>query len=278
MQVILAEAYGLCFGVREALALAEQTHDPRSVTIRGELVHNERVLHQLDELGFHRAPESANGGLPETPRVMITAHGVSDRERSRLEQAGKRLIDTTCPLVRRVHRAAQLLAADDRYVIVIGRPGHVEVRGITDDLENFDVIESVAAARSYPERRLGVVCQSTTSPRLAEEVLSAIRARNPQADIEFTDTICQPTRDRQNSLHDLLPKVDAVVVVGGRNSNNTRELASLCEAAGKRAYHVQSPADLDPNWFHECRTVGLTAGTSTLDETVVAVREALARF
>src|SRR5262245_10327136 len=122
MQVILAEAMGLCFGVREALTMARNTHEPHSVTIRGELVHNERVLYQLDSRGFQRASEQQLEQLPETARVMITAHGISDRERARLEQAGKRLIDTTCPLVRRVHRAAQTLAEDGRFVVVIGRP------------------------------------------------------------------------------------------------------------------------------------------------------------
>ncbi|HTI49500.1 MAG TPA: 4-hydroxy-3-methylbut-2-enyl diphosphate reductase [Planctomycetaceae bacterium] len=275
MHVILADSFGLCFGVRDALSLAERTRDPQSVTIHGELVHNERVLHHLSGRGFHVTPESDRKTLPTTPRVMVTAHGISDRERGRLESAGLRLIDSTCPLVQRVHRAAQALAAAGRYVLVIGRPGHVEVQGIVEDLSDFEIVDRPEDVHPYPEQRLGIICQSTTSPRLAEQVQAVIREKNPHADIEFVDTICQPTRDRQEAVRRLLPQVDAVVVVGGRNSNNTRELAALCEAGGKPAFHVQSADDLDPQWFRDCRTVGLTAGTSTLDETIESVRNAL---
>src|SRR5258708_21862642 len=104
MQVLLADALGFCFGVRDALAAAEQTLRPETVTIHGELVHNERVQSRLYSLGFHSSTEENRGDVPPTPRVMITAHGVSDRERARLEGSGKQLIDTTCPLVQKVHR------------------------------------------------------------------------------------------------------------------------------------------------------------------------------
>jgi len=274
MQVLLADAMGFCFGVRDALAAAEETPRPEAVTIHGELVHNERVQLRLDSLGFHSSAEKDRGRIPATPLVMITAHGVSDRERNRLEQNGKQLIDTTCPLVQKVHRAAQLLAAEGRHVLIIGRPGHVEVQGILEDLASGEVVESEQSG-PYPHERLGIVCQSTTPPRLAAAVNAAIRAANPRADIRFIDTICQPTRDRQDAVVRLLPLVDAVVVVGGRNSNNTRELAALCRDRGVPAYHVQAAADLDPRWFRGCRVVGLTAGTSTLDETIEEVRRAL---
>jgi 4-hydroxy-3-methylbut-2-en-1-yl diphosphate reductase len=275
MQVLMADALGFCFGVRDALAAAERTPCPETVTIHGELVHNECVQSRLYSLGFHSSTEANRGQVPATPRVMITAHGVSDRERARLEGSGKQLLDTTCPLVQKVHRAAQLLAAEGRHVLIIGRPGHVEVLGILEDLVSGEVIETVESVKLYACDRLGIVCQSTTPPRLAAAVNAAIRAANPHADIRFIDTICQPTRDRQDAVVRLLPLVDAVVVVGGRNSNNTRELAALCRDRGVPAFHVQSAADLDPTWFRGCRMVGLTAGTSTLDETIDEVRRAL---
>ncbi|HEY3968866.1 MAG TPA: 4-hydroxy-3-methylbut-2-enyl diphosphate reductase [Planctomycetaceae bacterium] len=275
MKVILADSLGFCFGVRDALAAAEQAERPETVTIHGELVHNETVLKRLHVLGFHNTPETSRGQLPETPLVMITAHGISDRERLRLQSAGKQLIDTTCPLVQKVHRAAQLLADEGRHVLIIGRPGHVEVRGIHEDLPSGEVVDSVSSVRSYPHERLGIVCQSTTPPRLAAEVNAAIRAANPHADIRYVDTICQPTRDRQDAVVRLLPHVDAVVVVGGRNSNNTRELAALCRDRGVPAFHVQAAADLEGGWFRGCQVVGLTAGTSTLDDTIHEVHQAL---
>ncbi|MBS0266386.1 MAG: 4-hydroxy-3-methylbut-2-enyl diphosphate reductase [Planctomycetes bacterium] len=275
MQVLIAEALGFCFGVRDALEAAERTPDPGRVTIHGELVHNPVVTHRLQSKGFQQNPEAKRDELPPTPLVMITAHGISDRERHRLEKAGHQLIDTTCPLVQRVHRAAQQLADEGRYVVIIGRPGHVEVRGIHEDLADAEIVESVAAVRNYAQRRLGIVCQSTTPPRVAEAIVTAIREANPDADIRFVDTICQPTRDRQEAVVKLAPQVDAMVVVGGKNSNNTRELASLCQAQHVPAFHVESAADLNAEWFRGCRVVGLTAGTSTLDETIDEVRRQL---
>ena len=275
MRVIRADAMGLCFGVRDALKAIEAIADPADVTIYGELVHNEAVLVQLDTRGFHRTPELAREKPPETANVLITAHGISDRERRRLQGAGKSLIDTTCPLVRRVHLAAQSLASKGFHVLVIGRPGHVEVRGIIEDLESCEVVASLDDVRTWPQRRLGVVCQTTTPPHAAQEIAAAIRERNPHAEVRFVDTVCEPTRERQAAVERLCRQVDAVVVVGGANSNNTRQLVALCQRLGTRAYHVQSAAGLNPAWFEGCTAVGLTAGTSTLDETVEAVCDRL---
>ena len=278
MQVLLAEAMGFCFGVRDALAVAEQTPNPDAVTIHGELVHNEAILNRMEELGFHQAHERGRCEIPPTPLVMITAHGVSNAERRRIAEAGKRMIDTTCPLVQRVHRAAQALSDEGRHVLIIGRPGHVEVLGILEDLPSGEVVDSPDAVRHYGRSRLGIVCQSTTPPRLAAEVNRSIRTANPQADIKFIDTICQPTRDRQDAVVRMLPLIDVLVVVGGKNSNNTRELKALGQDRGVPAFHVQSADDLEPGWFAGCRVVGLTAGTSTLDSTIAEVHRALLKL
>ncbi|HVX62921.1 MAG TPA: 4-hydroxy-3-methylbut-2-enyl diphosphate reductase [Pirellulales bacterium] len=275
MKILRAEALGFCFGVRDALALAEAVRRPDEVAIHGELVHNESVLAQLQSRGFRQTEETARQ-LDPRPIVMIAAHGVSDSERARLTAAGKRLIDSTCPLVHRAHRAAKSLAAEGRHVLVLGKPGHVEVQGIVEDLTACDVVPGVDEVRTYGCERLGVVCQTTTPPRLAERILSAIRERNPQADIRVVDTICQPTRDRQQAVLDLLGRVDAMVVVGGRHSNNTRELVALCQEHHQPVCHVQSAADLDPAWFRGKQLIGLTAGTSTPDAVIDEAERALA--
>jgi 4-hydroxy-3-methylbut-2-enyl diphosphate reductase len=276
MKIIRAEAMGLCFGVRDALQLAASIEDAPSVTIHGELVHNELVQLQLERQGFQMTSESARQALPETRDVLITAHGISQRERERLESAGKRLIDTTCPLVRHAHEAALRLAGEGFHVLVIGRPGHVEVQGLIEDLPSHDIVQSVDDVKTWPHARMGIVCQTTTPPKLAEQISAAIRTQNPHAEIRYRNTICQPTRDRQQAVERLCQDVEAVVVVGGANSNNTRQLVALCRAQGKPAFHVQTADDLQPAWFEGVHTVGLTAGTSTLDETIDAVHERLA--
>jgi 4-hydroxy-3-methylbut-2-enyl diphosphate reductase len=254
MQVLKADVLGMCFGVRDALAVIEGLDRPEEVTIHGELVHNEQVL---------------------APTVLVTAHGVSQVERRRLENAGKRLIDTTCPLVTRAHDAARKLHSAGYYVLVIGKPGHVEVQGVIEDLENFDVVQTPADVRAYGQPRLGIMCQTTTPVSDADAIRAAVAAKNPHADIRFIDTICHPTKDHQAALVRLLDRVQAVVVVGGRNSNNTRQLVLRCQERGLPTYHVQSAADLRPEWFDGLATVGLTAGTSTLDETIDEVYRAL---
>jgi 4-hydroxy-3-methylbut-2-en-1-yl diphosphate reductase len=275
MRIVRAEAMGFCFGVRDALAVTEAVDQPELVTIHGELVHNAGVLAGLEERGFRMVGENDRRELPATPSVLITAHGVSDHERMRLAVAGKRLIDTTCPLVLRVHRAAQTLAAEGRHVLVIGRPGHVEVLGVVEDLTDFDVVAGPDDVRPYPQAKLGVVCQTTTPPRVAEATLAAIRRENPSADLRYVDTVCQPTRDRQQAVERLAGEVDAMVVVGGKNSNNTRELVALCRERGLATCHVQSAEELDAAWFRGHDVVGLTAGTSTPEATIEEVYAAL---
>ncbi len=278
MRVVRAEVLGLCFGVRDALKVLERVETPSEATIHGHLVHNEIVVEDLKDRGFPTESETERDGVPDTPVVVITAHGVSDRRREMFEAAGKTVVDTTCPLVTRAHQAAIKLRDAGYHVLVIGRKGHVEVQGLTEDLSSFDVIGSEADVRMFPHRKLGIICQTTTTERAAERIREAVIDRNPDAEIRFIDTICLPTKEHQRALARLFGRVDGVVVVGGRTSNNTRELARLCEENGVRSWHVQNADDLQPEWFRGVRSVGLTAGTSTLDETIDEVQAALERM
>ena len=161
---------------------------------------------------------------------------------------------------------------------MIGRRGHVEVQGIIEDLSDFDVIQAAHEVKRYPSRRLGLMCQTTTPARLVQAIRDAVARHNPDAEIRFIDTVCHPTKDHQQALETLLDQVEAMVVVGGRNSNNTRELVARCRERGVPAYHVQSAIDLQPEWFDGVDTVGLSAGTSTLDETITEVQRALLKL
>jgi 4-hydroxy-3-methylbut-2-enyl diphosphate reductase len=267
MQILRADAMGMCFGVRDALAALVRVDAPAQTTIHGELVHNGEVLAMLARRGFQRGPEAARE-VPPTAVVAITAHGISERERARLLAAGKRLVDTTCPLVQKAHAAAQQLAGEGRRVVVLGKADHVEVRGLVEDLVDPIVCGGLADVQRWPEDRLGVLCQTTTPSGHAATLLDAIRAANPHADVRFVDTVCSPTKARQQALAELLPRIDALVVVGGRDSNNTRELARTAVAAGVRTVHVEHVRELDPAWFHAVQRVGLTAGTSTLQRSI----------
>lgn len=275
--MLRAAEMGMCFGVRDALAALDDVAMPTQVTVHGELVHNGQVLRDLDRRGFRRSPETERD-VPATPTVLVTAHGISERERRRLLAHGKTLLDTTCPLVQKAHAAAQDLQAEDRRVVVIGRADHVEVRGIVEDLQAPIVVGSLADVRRWPDHRLGVVCQTTTQEAVAQQLLAAIRAANPHADVAFRDTVCAPTKARVAALAELLPRIDGLVVVGGRDSNNTRQLVAAAAARGVPALHVESERELVAAWFADKQVVGLTAGTSTLATTIDAVNAALLRL
>ena len=139
----------------------------------------------------------------------------------------------------------------------------------------YDVLPGPGAVRRYPQRRLGIVCQTTSTTRNVEAVRRAVAESNPGAEIRFVDTVCHPTKDHQRALERLLEQAEAVVVVGGRNSNNTRELVARCHQRRKPVRHVQSARDLDLDSFKAFAVVGLTAGTSTLPATIVEVHRAL---
>lgn len=274
MRVIRAEAMGMCFGVRDAIALTETVCHPPDVTIYGELVHNEQVSSRLAARGFASQSEVGRQ-IPPTRTVMITAHGVSNSERKKLSNAGKEIIDTTCPLVRRAHDTA--LQAYDKgwHVVVAGKRGHVEVQGFTGDLPEFTIIESPAEAVLLPHPRIGIVCQTTLQPTTAEAITDALRIANPASEVRLFNTICRPTRDRQAAMLELLPKCDAIIVVGGPHSNNTLQLVRLAENASVPARRVNSADEIDPSWVIRYDTIGLTAGTSVPDFVIDAVHHRL---
>jgi 4-hydroxy-3-methylbut-2-enyl diphosphate reductase len=270
MEVRLAEHYGLCFGVRDAIDLALGLAAQKSITILGDLVHNPDVVAQIDAAGARRA-----GRLEEveTGAVLVTAHGTSERVRLQMAEQGLEVHDATCPLVRRAHLALVKLAAEGRYPVVIGQRDHVEVRGLVGDFDDYEVVLTEADLERLAGRpRLGVVAQTTQRLQRVLELVEAMRRRFPGADIRFLDTVCQPTKDRQDALTRLAAETDVVVVVGGPDSNNSRKLTELARRLGRPAYQVAGPSELRAEWFSGARIVGLTAGTSTPDRTVDEVR------
>jgi 4-hydroxy-3-methylbut-2-enyl diphosphate reductase len=278
MRVIRAEFMGLCFGVRDALAIARETKDPSAVTIYGELVHNPTIQEELSSRGFRVVGEMDRETVELTDRVMVTAHGISQRRMDLLKAQSTEIIDTTCPLVRRVHEATQTLQSENRLVILIGRRKHVEVQGIVEDLRQCIVVEDLDQIIDWKAPLLGVVSQSTTTPELAQRCLSRILELNTHADVRYVDTICRPTRQRQQALEALCQSVSLVIVVGGKHSNNTRQLAQRCLELGCKAIQVESAVELQPEWFADVSVVGLTAGTSTPDGTIEEVAKKLARI
>lgn len=263
MKIIKAEHLGMCFGVRDAITLARETAAREPLTVLGDLVHNETVLAELRARGIQiqQRPENVT-----TPTVMITAHGTSQKTLHETRARGFQVIEATCPLVHVAHRALLKLAAAGAHPVVIGKRDHVEVRGLTGDLAEFDVVLSPEDVLQLPARNcFGVIAQTTQPIERVRELVQLIRLRFPNSEVRFVDTVCQPTKQRQHAAVELAQHCDVVVVIGGAHSNNTKELVATCARHCARVHHVQTAADLRSEWFRENDTVGITAGTSTPD-------------
>jgi 4-hydroxy-3-methylbut-2-en-1-yl diphosphate reductase len=266
MRILRATHLGMCFGVRDAIALALECAGSGPLTVLGDLVHNPTVLHTLTERGVATAQDLSQ---VRTGTVMVTAHGTSERTLARTRALGLTVVEATCPLVRVAHRAVAALARDGYHVVIVGQRDHVEVRGITDDLERFDVVldeDEVMALEEHP--RIGVAAQTTQSVEKVRRLVALIRHRFPASDVRFLDTVCKPTKERQTAAVEMAQHADVVIVVGGASSNNTRELVKTCARHCARVHHVQTEADLLGEWLRDAEVVGLTAGTSTPDEVI----------
>ena len=277
MKIKLAEHYGLCFGVRDAIAQAERLAEQGPLTVLGELVHNPVVRERLAQRGVLEG--ALDHDSAPTQQVIITAHGASDRKRAEWRDAGFGVADGTCPLVRHAHTQLGLLVGIGCFPVVIGKRGHVEVHGLVGDFPEAYVVEAEDDIALLPHReRYGVIAQTTQPVEKVHALVETIRRARPLSEVRFTDTVCQPTKNRQNALRKLIAACDTMIVVGGRNSNNTLQLVTAASAAGLTVFHIERAEELDPAWFRDAENVGLTAGTSTLKETVAAVHERLKRI
>jgi 4-hydroxy-3-methylbut-2-enyl diphosphate reductase len=276
MRIIRATHLGMCFGVRDAIALALATAETTPLTILGDLVHNPTVLSTLESRGIAVADEVAQ---VKTHTLMVTAHGASARTLASTRALGLHVVEATCPLVHVAHRAVAALVRDGYHVVVIGQRDHVEVRGLTGDLDDFDVVlndEEVLALEEHP--RIGIAAQTTQSIEKVRHLVRSIRRRFPRSHVRFLDTVCKPTKERQDAAVALARASDVVIVIGGDASNNTRELAKTCGRYCSRVHHVQTEADLSQAWFREAHTVGITAGTSTPDDVIDRVEGRIRTF
>jgi len=274
--IIRAEHLGMCFGVRDAIALALGQAAAEPLTILGDLVHNTTVVSALRDKGIAIAHAVEH---VKTQTVMVTAHGASQRTLATTRALGLTVVEATCPLVHVAHRAVAALVRDGYHPVIIGHRAHVEVRGLTDDLLDFDVVldeDDVLALDEHP--RIGIAAQTTQSIDRVRHLVALIRRRFLRSDVRFIDTVCQPTKQRQSAALQLAQQCDVVIVVGGANSNNTRELVNTCRRFCSHVHHVQTESDLRPEWFGGASTVGITAGTSTPDHVIDRIEHCIERF
>ncbi len=273
MQILFAQHLGLCFGVRDALALAETLAQRTPTTVLGQLAHNPAIQRRLAVHHVQTIPLEDNDA--PTKDVVITAHGAAEAQTRRWRDNGYRVHDATCPLVRKAHQALKALVEQKFFPVVIGQSNHVEVRGLVGDYPQAFVFLEPAELVNLPQAfHYGVVSQTTQPIDRVHYLVGEIRRARPRAEVRFLDTVCQPTKNRQQAVRELAAQVDLVLVVGGKNSNNSRELCQAAEGMGCRARLVEAPKDLQPDWFMGIERLGISAGTSTPQQVITEVAEA----
>jgi len=272
-KIIRAANLGMCFGVRDAIAAAHQQAQSPPLTILGDLVHNETVLAGLRARGIRIENRLED---VTTPSVMITAHGAADKTLQAIKKRGLHVLEATCPLVQYAHRAVKALVQENFHPVIIGQRNHVEVRGLTGDLAEFDVALTEEDVFQLAERpRFGVAAQTTQPIDRVRHLVALMRQRFPASEIRYLDTVCQPTKQRQTAAIELAQRADVVIVIGCAQSNNTRELAATCRRFCGRVHQVANAGDLRAGWFADVETVGITAGTSTPDTVIEDVEQGL---
>lgn len=280
MKVVRAAKYGFCAGVRIADKKVKKfAAAGNRGAILGQVVHNERVVEEMERLGVRTVESLAevDGGA-----IVFSAHGVPGSFHDAARERGLKILDTTCPFVYDIHDEASVALEEGAHLVFVGDPKHREVVGYTRDLdpERYHVLTTVAEAETidwsrYP--KLKIFYQTTLNADEYEELARYLEARG--ADVRRADTICYATKENQEAAHALGrdPGIDVILVIGGKRSANTRHLWEICQRY-KPSHLIQGAADLDPAWFDGAATVGLTAGASTPDYVVDEVEQALARL
>ena len=185
---------------------------------------------------------------------------------------GYNVIDASCPLVLRVHKAIAGFVREGFHPVVIGQASHVEVKGIIGDLQDYTIIANEdELSRLAPYQKIGIVSQTTQQIQHVKNLIEKIRAVYPEIEIRFQDTVCQPTKDRQVAARELTNEVDLMIVIGGYNSSNTKKLKMVCDESGVEAFHIERASQLEPEMFDGRKHVGITAGTSTPREVIEEV-------
>jgi (E)-4-hydroxy-3-methyl-but-2-enyl pyrophosphate reductase len=265
MRVKVARSSGFCFGVRRAmdlaLALAAKEHGVEICT-DGPLIHNPQALEFLESHGIKPLEGER---IPAQGIVIIRSHGVSPRRRRALEQTGARIVDATCPKVKQVQSIIDQNAKQGAYILIIGDAGHAEVRGLVGFVgEHGKVIQTEEELADIAAgERICVVAQTTQNREKFQALAKKIRSRFPQAKIH--DTICEANRSRQEELKSLCETVDALLVVGGKESGNTRRLVEIAQSTGKPTFFGETEEDFDLDALKRFEEVGIIGGASTPD-------------
>ncbi len=271
-KIIIGEKAGFCFGVERALRIAQESRalSSRPVYILGPLIHNPRVVAEMEKCGIKTISDlndAEPGGI-----LLIRSHGAGPPTIKAAKERGLQVIDATCPFVRQEQKLAQKLRAEGFQVVVVGEPEHPEVKAVVEAVDGQTVVidpkDQAAIEKIKFAARVGLVCQTTQPLENLNMVVTALLPRVKE--LKVYNTICNATRERQEETAELARKVDLLLVVGGKNSANTRKLAEI-GASLTPTYHIESISEIDPQWLRGKTLIGVTAGASTPQEQISEV-------
>lgn len=271
MQIRLAKSAGFCFGVKRALEIALKTSLlGKKVYMLGDIVHNEDVVKLIEDAGIKKAKR-----LRKTKNavLLIRAHGISMNISKKAVSLGYNIVDATCPMVKEIHRIAKEMEKKGYRIIVIGDKNHDEVRGIIGQLEKRAlVIDKLAESTLNKIKKIKKACivvQSTQNLDKTLKTADTIKKYIP--DLIFFNTICKPTRTKQAEIKTMPLENDLMIIIGSKNSANTKRLYEISHSLNKKTWWVNSKKDIRISWLKDARSIGITAGASTPQETIAEI-------
>ncbi|MDH0476715.1 4-hydroxy-3-methylbut-2-enyl diphosphate reductase [Aeromonas caviae] len=282
MDILLANPRGFCAGVDRAISIVESALEKfgAPIYVRHEVVHNRYVVNKLKEAGAVFVEELDE--VPDDSIVIFSAHGVSKAVREMAKSRALKVFDATCPLVTKVHMEVHRASRKGSEAVLIGHAGHPEVIGTMGQYENreggmylVETPEDVAKLQVKNPDDLCFVTQTTLSMDETAEVIDALRQHFPKIQGPRKDDICYATQNRQDAVREMAGLVDAMLVVGSRNSSNSNRLRELAEKVGTQAYLIDDASMIDPHWLDGVERIGVTAGASAPD---VLVQNVIARL
>jgi len=270
MEILITKGAGFCFGVKRAIDIAFSLSEKKKEGIYtyGPLIHNPQVVEKLAEKGIAPTEDIQKEDIKS---LIIRTHGISLDLMERASKAGYEIIDATCPFVKKAQRYAKLLSEDGYQVIILGDSDHPEVKGLVSYAGEDVIVNDGTKELPHLRNRVGIVVQTTQPLEGLRKVMGRVIERAKE--MKVYNTICNSTALRLEETEEMARKVDVMVVVGGKNSANTTQLAKLCIAMPVKTYHVETAGELRTEWFAGMQRVGITAGASTPDWIIHAVKE-----
>ena len=277
MRVIKAKTAGFCFGVKRAVdTVYEQVRQESGEQIYtyGPIIHNGEVVRDLEEKGVIVLHSREELEALENGTVIIRSHGVTKEIYDLLKEKKLKIIDATCPFVKKIHNIVQEHSAQGDRIVIIGNPGHPEVQGISSRAgKNAAVIQSTEEAEKFSpgeNEKICIVSQTTFNYNKFKDLVEIISEKS--YDVSVLNTICNATKERQTEAQSIAESVDAMIVIGDKHSSNTQKLFEICRGACNNTYYIQTLDDLDLNQLGSVETVGITAGASTPNNIIEEVQ------